>query len=321
MFKFLFRSLCLQYSLVSISAVIMGAAASAYLGAFDPLRFLACVVFAVMAQCAANVLHRYYDVKYGYHDNEEVLKMDTRYWEIQPVPLLRETYIILTGMAMIVGLVLVAESKIWLIGVGLLIALLTYLNNAPKFALHRRGWGDILTFFAFGPLTVVATCYVIIDPMIDRSLLPTRNILFPLCLSVISGLMAMSIYLLHNYRQADTDRRAGKHTLATQRSALFNLVFYTLCGLLVPICAGLLTWRTQVDSMPGHIETKTLIAPIVAFLIQTANACYLAFSHKPEAVNTAIKIAVINYLILAIGCFISFYFFCGLYHVNTLSYF
>lgn len=320
MVKFLIRSLSLRYSFVSISAVIIGAAAAAYLGAFDLLRFLACLLFAIIAQSAANVLHRYFDLKYGYHDSEEAHRIDTSLWEIQPVPLLREAYIALTGMAAMIGLALIASSSLWLILVGVLIVLLTYLNNAPGTALHRRGWGDALTFFAFGPLTVVATCYVIVDPTFDRNLLPQRNLLFPLCLSVISGLMAMSIYLLHNYRQADNDRRSGKQTLATKRSAAFNLAFYALCGLLVPVSAGLLTWRTQVDAMPGHIDNITLIVPVLAFVIQSANTVYLATSHGREAADRAVKVSVANYLLFAIGCFISFQWFSGLFNVSDLHY-
>lgn len=56
---------------LGIASVVAGTAAAVAHGNLQPFPALACLLFAIFAQCASNVMHRYYDAKNGYGENEE----------------------------------------------------------------------------------------------------------------------------------------------------------------------------------------------------------------------------------------------------------
>ena len=70
-FQILIKAAGLRTLWLGIASVVAGTAAAVAHGNLQPFPALACLLFAIFAQCASNVMHRYYDAKNGYGENEE----------------------------------------------------------------------------------------------------------------------------------------------------------------------------------------------------------------------------------------------------------
>jgi 2-carboxy-1,4-naphthoquinone phytyltransferase len=107
------------------------------------------------------------------------------------------------------------------LGLVLLCCALGYLYQGPPFRLGYQGLGEILCFFAYGPLTLCAVYYS------QTQSWSTAN----LCASVFLGLTTTIILFCSHFHQVEDDVAAGKRSpivrLGTQRGAV---LLNWLCG-------------------------------------------------------------------------------------------
>jgi 1,4-dihydroxy-2-naphthoate octaprenyltransferase len=108
--------------------------------------------------------------------------------------------------ALLVGLYLVwvAGWGVFFVGIVCIVAAITYSGGPWPYGYH--GLGDPMVFLFFGVVAVVGTSYV------ETLALSTQA----LVASVPVGLLATAILVVNNLRDIDTDRVAGKRTLAVR---------------------------------------------------------------------------------------------------------
>ncbi|BCL37373.1 2-carboxy-1,4-naphthoquinone phytyltransferase [Nostoc sp. MS1] len=113
----------------------------------------------------------------------------------------------LGNLCLISGLLGIVAIAIWqkdptVIGIILLCCALGYMYQGPPFRLGYQGLGEILCFFAFGPLAVSAGYY---------SQTPTWSI-SSLAASVIVGIVTSLILFCSHFHQVKDDIAAGKRS-------------------------------------------------------------------------------------------------------------
>ncbi len=105
------------------------------------------------------------------------------------------------------------QQDLTVIGIILLCCALGYMYQGPPFRLGYQGLGEILCFFAFGPLAVGAAYYSQTQAWSMTSLLA----------SVIVGIVTSLILFCSHFHQVDDDIAAGKRSpivrLGTQKGA------------------------------------------------------------------------------------------------------
>ncbi len=115
-------------------------------------------------------------------------------------------YSLCFAMAAIIVLGLFFYTKDWLvIGVATLCGLAAYLYTAGPFPLAYYALGEVIAFVFFGPVAVMGTAYLqtgIVDPSVA-------------VWGSGCGFISAAIMAINNFRDRQTDARAGKHTLAT----------------------------------------------------------------------------------------------------------
>jgi 1,4-dihydroxy-2-naphthoate octaprenyltransferase len=160
------------------------------------------------------------------------------------------------GSAALVGTYLVGIGgwPIAMIGVLSIAAGLAYTGGPFAFGYH--GLGDIAVFAFFGIAAVCGTYYVqalTLPPLVFAGSLPI-------------GAFATAVLVVNNLRDVDTDRDAGKHTLAVRfgpRAARFEYA-----GLLVFAYAMLpVVWLAGASLAAMVIPLATL--PLAALLVRT----------------------------------------------------
>ena len=131
----------------------------------------------------------------------------------------------LGNLCLVLGLLGILAIATWqqdltVIGLILLCCALGYMYQGPPFRLGYQGLGEILCFFAFGPLAVSAAYYSQTQAWSMTSLLA----------SVIVGIVTSLVLFCSHFHQRDDDIAAGK------RSPIVRLGTYK--------ASQLLTWFT-----------------------------------------------------------------------------
>jgi 1,4-dihydroxy-2-naphthoate octaprenyltransferase len=190
----------------AVAPVLVGTALAGYAHVFHPLRFVAALVGAVFIQIGTNLSNDYSDARRG-ADTEDRLGpvRVTAGGLVPPRQVLIATYITF-GIAVLAGLylVIVAGWELLLVGAASILAGVLYTGGPKPYG--YEGLGELFVFLFFGIVAVAGSYFVQVEHLDWEAF----------ALAVPVGLIASAILVVNNFRDIDTDRRAGKRTLAVR---------------------------------------------------------------------------------------------------------
>ena len=188
----------------AVAPVLVGTALAAEQGVFRPLVFACALIGSVFIQIGTNLSNDYSDARRG-ADTEDRLGpvRVTAGGLLPPRRVLIGTYAAF-AVAVLAGLYLVAVTGPELLVVGAVSILAGVLYTGGPRPYGYEGLGELFVFLFFGLVAVAGSYYVQTDAL--------RWEAFALAVPV--GLLAAAIIVVNNVRDIDTDRRAGKRTLA-----------------------------------------------------------------------------------------------------------
>jgi len=189
-----------------VAPVIVGSALAASEGVFRPLVLVAALVGSVFIQIGTNLSNDYSDARRG-ADTEDRLGpvRVTSGGLLPPRRVLVGTYVAF-AIAVAAGayLVAVAGWELLLVGAVSILAGVLYTGGPRPYG--YEGLGELFVFLFFGVVAVVGSYFAQTERLSEEAF----------ALSVPVGLLAAGILIVNNVRDVDTDRRAGKHTLAVK---------------------------------------------------------------------------------------------------------
>ncbi len=213
----------------AIAPVLVGTSLAGFAHVFHPLRFVAALLGAIFIQVGTNLSNDYSDARRG-ADTEDRLGpvRVTAGGLVPPRQVLVATYVSF-GLAVLAGiyLIVVAGWLLLVVGAASILAGVLYTGGPRPYG--YEGLGEVFVFLFFGIVAVAGSYFV-----------QTKHLHWEaFALAVPVGLLAAAILVVNNYRDIDTDRRAGKRTLAVRLGRdrtrnLFAVMIY-LAYLLVPI--------------------------------------------------------------------------------------
>ena len=170
------------------------------------LAFVAALLGAVFIQVGTNLSNDYSDARRG-ADTEDRLGpvRVTAGGLVPPRQVLRATYVTF-GLAVLCGVYLVAVAGwvLLLIGAASILAGVLYTGGPRPYG--YEGLGEVFVFLFFGIVAVAGSYYVQTERLEWEAFV----------LAVPVGLLAAAILVVNNVRDLETDRRAGKRTLAVR---------------------------------------------------------------------------------------------------------
>jgi 1,4-dihydroxy-2-naphthoate polyprenyltransferase len=190
----------------AVAPVLVGTALAGFAHVFHPLRFIAALIGAVFIQVGTNLSNDYSDARRG-ADTEDRLGpvRVTAGGLVPPRQVLIATYVSF-GIAVLAGIYLVAVAgwQLLLVGAASILAGVLYTGGPRPYG--YEGLGEVFVFLFFGIVAVAGSYFVQVKHLDWEAF----------ALAVPVGLLASAILVVNNYRDIDTDRRAGKRTLAVR---------------------------------------------------------------------------------------------------------
>jgi len=190
----------------AVAPVLVGTALAATEGTYKPLTFLAALVGALFIQVGTNLSNDYSDARRG-ADTEDRLGpvRVTAGGLVPPRQVLIATYVAF-GVAVLAGAYLIATAgwELLLVGAASILAGVLYTGGPRPYG--YEGLGEVFVFLFFGIVAVAGSYFAQVEKLEWEAF----------AFAVPVGLLASAILVVNNIRDLETDRRAGKRTLAVR---------------------------------------------------------------------------------------------------------
>ena len=239
----------------AIAPVLVGTAAAVqWLGHLPRWgAFLAALLGSIFIQVGTNLSNDYSDARRGADTADRLGPVRvTASGMTTPQRVLSATWIAF-AVAVACGayLTVVAGWVILLIGILSIAAGVLYTGGPRPYG--YAGFGEVFVFLFFGLVAVNGSYYVQLEEL-DA---------LPLGLSISIGFLATAIIVVNNVRDVETDRRAGKNTLAVRigREAAVRLYALLVGGAFVVLPIAL--WAGEASALPliGLLAAPLAVKP------------------------------------------------------------
>lgn len=241
----------------AIAPVLVGTALAQRDHAFRPGAALAALLGALAIQIGANFANDVSDFRRG----ADVQRIGPP--RVTQLGLLTERQVLnglwaAFALATLAGiyLTLVAGWPVIAIGAASILAAMAYTGGPWPYG--YRALGEVFTFLFFGVIAVAGTYFVQADEV-------TRAVL---AASVPVACTVTAILVVNNYRDLDTDRDAGKRTLAVRLGRIgTQRLFIAIVAVAYLAAAGLwLFGRFPVWVLLGWVSMPLAVPPVAAVL-------------------------------------------------------
>ncbi|HSI07385.1 MAG: 1,4-dihydroxy-2-naphthoate polyprenyltransferase [Rariglobus sp.] len=190
----------------AVAPVLVASALAWRDGDFTPFAALAALGFALLIQIGTNFANDYYDFIKGADTAERVGPRRAVAAGLVKPAVMKRAMIGVFVAAFLVGLTLLGYGGWPLLVVGVASILCGVAYTGGPYPLGYNGLGDVFVFVFFGLVAVTATYFVQTEVITDDAWIIGAGI----------GALAANILVVNNYRDVETDAKAGKRTLVVR---------------------------------------------------------------------------------------------------------
>lgn len=281
------------FLIVSFIPAVLGGLIAFYAGTFDWMIFVLATVGIVMAHSAADFIDDYYDFKNGNLGNKEQQFHDSPLirGEITTKQVLLATLLCMV-VALFAGAYLLYEVGLPVLYLTIAGTFIVLFYTAPPIRLNYRGLGETMLFFAFGPMIVFGSFYVLNGSFSWEPIFAS----FPL------GIFTMNVGIVSNTFDYHDDVKSGKRCIPVrfgQKVAVRIITIGTLLAYLV-IALGIF-----LGFLPLWTWLSFLTLPL-AFLVIKETSQFENLKMYTPAMGKAIALTSVTGLVLIAGYIINF---------------
>jgi 1,4-dihydroxy-2-naphthoate octaprenyltransferase len=191
---------------VSLAPVLVGTAVAHRLGGLRVGPALAAAAGALLLQIGSNLANDVFDHEKGADTEARIGPPRATQAGLLSPRAMKRAMALVFALATAIGLYLtaVAGPAILVVGLVSIVAAIAYTGGPWPLGYH--GLGDVAVFVFFGLVAVAGTAFVQLGHVPPLAWLA----------AVPVGALATAILVVNNLRDVDTDRVAGKHTLAVR---------------------------------------------------------------------------------------------------------
>lgn len=186
------------------------------------------LIASLLIQIMTNFINEIFDFKKGADTSERKGPKRMVASGIITPSQMKNAVIILAVITVGLGSVIIYKSDSYILLIGVLSLIFTYLYTGGPYPLAYNGLGDLFVLIFFGIIAVCGTYYAL-------TLELTWSVFIA---SLAPGFLSMNILGVNNYRDIDTDKSVNKNTLQVKIGKKNSLKLYSLLmimAFLVPI--------------------------------------------------------------------------------------
>lgn len=242
----------------AVVPVLVGTAAARHDGHFQALPFVGALSAALLIQIGTNLANDLFDFERGADARGRLGPPRVTQAGLVPPQHVRIAMYLAFGAAAAIGLYLVVVGgwPILLMGVFAIGAGIAYTGGPWPLGYH--GLGDLFVFVFFGLVAVVGSYYLQAEEVGAVALAAALPV----------GCTVTAILVVNNLRDIESDRRAGKRTLAVRLGSRLTRVQYTLL-MLGPY--ALVAGFAAVGTLPWWSWLSWLSLPITLSLVRAVS--------------------------------------------------
>ena len=280
----------------SIAPVIIGTAYAIIEGHFSISPFLVTVVGIGALHLGANMLNDYYDAGGSDPINVRLTPFSggsrvIQNGEIAPRTILAMV-IFFFALSFLTALWLAYRGRPLVFVIGFLGLLAGWSYSAPPLQFMARGWGEVVIFFAFGPLITLGTHYVMTGSLSLNAFL----------IGAPQGFLITGVIWINQFPDYIADKEAGKKNLVVRLGPRLSRSIYCLIMIFafayIPFLIGVIGI--------SYLILITLISSPLAFkAMKIAWKEYLSHEGIIPAQALTIQTVIAQGLLLSLGLFLS----------------
>ena len=254
----------------AIVPVIVGTAIGARESTLHPGPFLAALLAAILIQIGTNLANDYFDFRKGADTVDRLGPVRvTQAGLASPSAVLVATLLTFAAAALLgVYLIFVGGWPIVAIGVASILSGLAYTGGPYPLGYH--GLGDVFVFIFFGVVAVTGSAYLQSGNLSSLAVIA----------SIPVGLLVTAILVVNNLRDVDTDRIAGKRTLAVRigrQATRWQYVLFLALAYLTPV------FLFAIGAVGGWFALPWVTIPLAIKVAQTV------WTESGPVLNKALK--------------------------------
>jgi 1,4-dihydroxy-2-naphthoate octaprenyltransferase len=244
---------------LAVAPILLGSATASTIDRFDLVLSLLALAVALLLQIGVNYANDYSDGVRGTDAFRVGPQRITASGMALPAHVKRAAFISF-GLAALAGsAIVIITEQWWLIAVGLLAIIAAWFYTGGKQPYGYHGLGELAVFVFFGLVATIGTNYIqtlVLDPL-------------AVLLGGTFGLYASAVLMVNNIRDIETDKKAGKRTLAV---ILGNKPSKTLFLLMIwlPVLINLLLVLFYPATLLGMLNLLLLL-PITLIIMESRN--------------------------------------------------
>ncbi|MCA1959822.1 MAG: 1,4-dihydroxy-2-naphthoate octaprenyltransferase [Desulfomonile sp.] len=223
------------FFVATLVPLALGGVIAHTIGQWNTLRWVAVLIAAFLVHLCTNLANDYFDYVAGTDKGDALGGSRVVHEGKITLAELRNALIVLYGIAFLIGIWIVWDSRVWwLIAVMGFSFFSSLFYTAPPVRYGYLGLGELFVGINMGPIMVAGTAAAVAGAFIPRAL----------WLSVPIGLMVAMILYYQSLPDVETDRAAGKRTIAVRLgkpAAIWGfrlLVAATLTSIVLLVASG-----------------------------------------------------------------------------------
>lgn len=245
---------------LAVAPILLGSSTAATLDRFDLTLSALALLVALLLQIAVNYANDYSDGIRGTDSNRVGPQRITAGGLARPAAVKRAAFLSFGLAALAGGLIVLITQQWWLFAIGLLAIVAAWFYTGGKQPYGYHGLGEVAVFLFFGLVATIGTNYIqtqIFDPL-------------AVLLGCSFGLYASAVLLVNNIRDLETDRAAGKRTLAVLLGEKASRILFLLM-IWLPVLVNVSLIFIYPATVIGLLNLLLLL-PITLIVRQSSSA-------------------------------------------------
>lgn len=251
----------------AVAPVLVGTALAWRAESLKSPAAAACLGFALLVQIGTNFANDYYDAKKGADTAERVGPRRAVASGLVAPATMRAAMIGVFITAFLLGLTLIAFGGWTMLVVGVLSIACGVAYTGGPYPLAYHGLGDVFVFVFFGLVAVGATAFVQTGALSPAEFVAGAGV----------GALATNILVANNYRDVETDAKAGKRTLLVKWGRAYGRAQFASAHVVAVGAPLVLAWLGEANGLCA------VVIALVAATVGVFQSRRLAAATTPRA--------------------------------------